>query len=452
MVRYSAFFLFFSFCVSSVLAQNVALELQEMNIIFADIKNPIKIVSTIPLEKRVIKTSSNLILGDGTITSKVDTPDVGYVYIGESSGNKTHWADTVALRIKILPLPRVQLGGLPSDGLPKGRASILAQTSLIASMGSGFAPPKFRYRVRSYELVIVYRNKHPYIEQGHSAKLTNSMRNAMRKTQGGDYMVFRKIEVDRSNTERTFRVDPFFIFIRGETSNENALSYVKITYPYNGKDTTIIMDNMLNYASQVYNLESYKANIYQTTKYGFYNTSYTFILNEVHERILYNELGKIEYKEVLHPDKVWEYTSYYPNGHPKIHTFYRKGDVLFANDSFALCWDRSRINTFIRETNPEDCFINQLASELYRLYTNFKIAADQQFTHYYDNGNVQCSGTLIRKRGSEREDYGYPVCASGIRYCDYSDHTIMDGLWQFYNYDGSLLKTKNYDKGIEVDK
>ena len=35
-------------------------------------------------------------------------------------------------------------------------------------------------------------------------------------------------------------------------------------------------------------------------------------------------------------------------------------------------------------------------------------------------------------------------------YYEYDNHTLMDGEWFFYNEDGTLIETINYDNGTEI--
>ena len=152
--------------------------------------------------------------------------------------------------------------------------------------------------------------------------------------------------------------------------------------------------------------------------------------------------------EDLQPDNVWEYKLYYPNGKLRIHTFYRKGDVLLANDSFAACWDQARVVWSGRIISPQDCIEHKLAEDLYRLYVQSKIAAYYHFISFYENGEKKSEGGLVRKDGRELKEQSW--CGTGITYLEYDSHTIMDGVWAFYNEDGTTLKKVNYENGTET--
>ena len=46
---------------------------------------------------------------------------------------------SVKFRVRRLPQPIAQLGGIRNDGLPKAKAQVMAQSIVLASMGEGFA-------------------------------------------------------------------------------------------------------------------------------------------------------------------------------------------------------------------------------------------------------------------------------------------------------------------------
>jgi antitoxin component YwqK of YwqJK toxin-antitoxin module len=82
------------------------------------------------------------------------------------------------------------------------------------------------------------------------------------------------------------------------------------------------------------------------------------------------------------------------------------------------------------------------------LYAVFNIAAYHNFKSYYENGELRCEGGLVRKDGGELKNMSWGCERS--TYYEYDNHTLMDGEWFFYNEDGTLIETINYDNGTEI--
>jgi antitoxin component YwqK of YwqJK toxin-antitoxin module len=436
--------------VYSTNAQNTSVELIDMNVVYAGLDNPTRIASSISTDKMVVTTSKNLHYNEGVITTTTMDDGMGYVCVGELKRGDTLWRDTVLLRIKSLPKPRAQLGGIPNDGLPKGRAQILAQTRIIVSMGSGFAPSPFNYRVTSYELIVVYKGRPPYMERGYSNEITSTMRGAIKAAHDADYFIIRKIEAIEKRLNITYELGPIYTFLRGRTYKKSEF-YAKVSWPEEMGRQPVITSTMLECAELLDGIDEGTLDFYQTTEIGFVREQYVYKDSQIVAKSLYDDKGHIKTSRNLLPDNVWEYKIFYSNGQTKIHTFYKLGDVLLANDSFAMCWDQAMINLNWSSSallKPEDCFINKLPEDLYWLYAISNIAAYHNFKSYYENGELKCEGGLVRIQGRESNNMSWGCERSA--YYEYDNHTLMDEEWNFYNEDGTLIKTIIYDNGTEI--
>ena len=213
----------------------------------------------------------------------------------------------------------------------------------------------------------------------------------------------------------------------------------------------IITDDMVECAELMYSMDEGTLDFYQTSLLGFERKQFVYKDSQIVAENLYDDYGRIETSKKLMPDNVWEYKLFFTNGQPQIHTFYRTRDILLANDSFAKCWDQAIMNlrwsssTLLR---PVDCYQGELANDLYELYAFYNIAAYYNFKSYYENGKLKSEGSMVRKKGNEL-NYEAMGCEIG-KYYEFDNHTLMDGTWNFYNEDGTLLKTINYDNGTEI--
>ena len=132
----------FLLCITAVpvFAQNTALQLTEMNLLYKGLNNPFKVaVDGLDSKDIVLKTSTGLDVkyaGEKSfIKVRKKSKRVEYITIGKLAKSDTQWLDTYEFRIRSLPQPTAQLGDLVNDGLPKTAKSIVEQARVVATMG-----------------------------------------------------------------------------------------------------------------------------------------------------------------------------------------------------------------------------------------------------------------------------------------------------------------------------
>ena len=154
-------------------------------------------------------------LGGGKYNAKVPSSTSKSVTITASisKDGKSKVVGSQKFRVRSLPQPRAQLGGIPNDGLPKGKASVAAQSSIIASMGAGFAY-NLNYRVQGFKLIMAYKRKPPVIASSNSGTLTPRMRSLVKSASKGDRILIEGIRAKEAKYGFKSNLSPIIITIK----------------------------------------------------------------------------------------------------------------------------------------------------------------------------------------------------------------------------------------------
>ncbi|MEY2924274.1 MAG: gliding motility protein GldM [Bacteroidota bacterium] len=190
----------------------------EMNLLYKGIDNPMSIsvpgfsAADVKISAPGINLTSQ---GGGLYNAKVPSSTNGEVTISASvtMDGKTRTVGSQKFRVRSLPQPTAQLGGIPNDGLPKGKASVAAQTSLLATMGAGFAY-NLNYRVTDFKLIIAYARKPPVMASGSGSALTGQMRSMISSAGPGDRILIEGIRASEAKYGFTANLSPIIITIR----------------------------------------------------------------------------------------------------------------------------------------------------------------------------------------------------------------------------------------------
>lgn len=276
------------------------------------------------------------------------------------------------------------------------------------------------------------------------------MRSAIIATHDGDYFIVRKIKATERRLNLTCELGPIYISLRGRKNYESEI-YAKVSWPERMNKKPVVTGNLIACAELVDSMDEGTLDFYQTTEIGFMREQFVYKDSQIVLESVFDDQGRIKTTKRSLPDDVWEYKFFYPNGKTWIHTFYRRGDVLLANDSFAACWDQAMANLNWSSSSllkPEDCYEHKLEGDLYLTYAVLKIAPYYSFKSYYENGKIKSEGGLVRKQGKELKNMSWGCEVS--KYYEFNNHTLMDGEWLFYNDDGILIKTINYDIGTQT--
>ena len=190
----------------------------EMNLLYKGIDNPMSI--SVPgfaaSEVRISAPGLNLnSLGGGKYNAKVPSSTSKEVTITASitRDGKSKVVGSQKFRIRSLPQPTAQLGGIPNDGLPKGKASVGAQSTIIASMGAGFAY-NLQYRVQRFTMIMAYKRRPPVTASSNSGALTGQMRSMIKSAKPGDRILIEGIRATETKYGFKANLSPIIITIR----------------------------------------------------------------------------------------------------------------------------------------------------------------------------------------------------------------------------------------------
>ena len=183
----------------SLYSQQVAVEREKMNNLFAGVENPIKIlVEGQPCQKIVAKA----LLGNLNKTSDnchyIYTTDscryfLDKILIGLSDTRTIVWIDTLEYRIKIVPEPTPSVAGMQSGIMFKEK--LLKSTRIKAGiLNIGF---DFNVQVTSYS-VYIKRNDTKVFEENDisGSKFTERLISEIENLERGDTIVFHEISVE----------------------------------------------------------------------------------------------------------------------------------------------------------------------------------------------------------------------------------------------------------------
>jgi hypothetical protein len=432
------------------ISQTIAVQIKEMNLVYKGIDNPINIaVEGVLNEDLVISTNNLLSYANGNLRAESKKYGPGFIYIGKKANNDTLWIDTVKLRIRSLPSPTAQLGGIPNDGLPKGIAAVQAQRSLIATMGNGFAY-NIQYKIISFKCIVAYQDKQPVMFSGNSGALTTPMIDAIAKIRGGDRLLFEAIRAEEKNYGFKANLPPVIIQLNGGQSSKNNTSYARI-YNIDNKIDTVIYDvnDIIKYHL---GLENGIVNFFSLTKSGYICQTSHINNKTVTSVTTANDFGIKTESHFQLDSNSWIYKEYYPNGYTKLKTKYAEGAILKGNDSLADCLDNAVWRSFGNE-EPELCDKDVFVRNIARIFRDKHIAVTDTFIEYYSDGNPKLLGKLISVKGKTNVEEDYMVMGCGNEPTDfqYLDHTVMDGKWILYSETGKVIEVREYKMGTLIN-
>ena len=190
----------------------------EMNLLYKGIDNPMSI--SVPgfaaSDVKVSAPGLNLkSLGGGKYNAKVPSKTSREVTITASitRDGRSKVVGSEKFRVRSLPQPTAQLGGIPNDGLPKGKASVGAQSTIIASMGAGFAY-NLNYRVNSFKMIMAYKRRPPVMASSNSGVLTSKMKGMIKSAKAGDRILIEGIRATEAKYGFKANLSPIIITIR----------------------------------------------------------------------------------------------------------------------------------------------------------------------------------------------------------------------------------------------
>lgn len=190
----------------------------EMNLLYKGIDNPMSIsvpgfaASDVQISAPGLTLKS---LGGGMYNARVPASTSKEVIITASikRDGKVKTVGSQKFRVRSLPQPTAQLGGVRNDGLPKGKAQVGAQSMVIASMGAGFAY-NLQYRITGFKMIMAYKRRPPKMASSSSAQLTNQMRGMVKSASSGDRILIEGIRATEAKYGFKANLSPIIITIR----------------------------------------------------------------------------------------------------------------------------------------------------------------------------------------------------------------------------------------------
>ncbi|MFY0643573.1 MAG: gliding motility protein GldM [Bacteroidia bacterium] len=188
----------------------------EMNLLYVGLDNPMSISVPGFTDIRV-SSSGGLSLsnkGGGSYNAKVDgSAREVTISVSVTADGKTKHVGSEKFRVRRLPNPTAQLGGLPNDGLPKAKAQVQAQSSLIATMGQGFAY-NLAYRVTQFRFIYAPARRPATMVTGNGSALTSQMRSMIGSAKKGDRILIEGIKAKEAKYGFSANLSPIVITIR----------------------------------------------------------------------------------------------------------------------------------------------------------------------------------------------------------------------------------------------
>jgi hypothetical protein len=430
----------------AAIAQTVAVELTEMNVIYRGARNPVRIaVSGFADKDLVIKTNENITYhkteDEEYITA--EKRGVGILYVGKKQNKDTLWLHQAEFRIRDLPPPQVQFGGIPNDGKPHSRNAVLAQGQLLASVGSSFGGTYRPCPFLGAKLVII-GEEIQYFEM-EDMVLTPEMRSAIGNLQDGSLIRFYDIRIIDPRTKDTIDSEPIeimighnnellsrnLLYIRGSNTNAYKQNQHFSAGPHYAIDSILAIDHFIISGKLIYFYSSPSSN---------YRIEKTYQDEEVIKEVFFDELGNKWYTKERLDNVAWKYTSFYENGAVYVKTTLYENTIFVGNESYLACCNRS--------WDADTCFaelMNDVANDVYHVVQLTGRAPVEKFEGFYPDGKLKCSGNIALHMGYLDIEKSKEVC--GRWHSADENQSVMDGEWFFYYEGKETILRRTYEMG-----
>ena len=321
---------------------------------------------------------------------------------------------------------------------------ILAQTSVIAAMGAGFAY-HLRYEVTGFKLIVEYQNNQPKFFSSNKPTLTKEMRTAISGCNGGDRILIEGIRTVEHRYKFKANLNPIIITVKGK-HYPSKIKYDFARFIYT-KDSIITSHYSSDIIQRLSNMENGQAYLYSGTINAM-TTIRIVLKNLTKSEYQYNEKGQLTSERHQIDSTRFSYIKYI-NEQKIVQSFINTDLVLYANETFADCRDQSTFYNMLHEADTTCMLIDIMLLELYTVYLEDNLSAVNTSTSFYSNEQIKSTGLLLRSKGQEKPDSLF--CGTGINYYTFNDHSVMHGTWYFYRQDGTVLETREYNIGVLVE-
>lgn len=431
-------------------AQTVAVELTEMNVIYRGARNPVRIaISDVADEDLVIKTNENITYHKTEDKEYItaEKRGVGVLYVGKKQTKDTLWLHQAEFRIRDLPPPDVQFGGILNDGKPHSRNAVLAQQGLLASVGSSFGGTYRPCPFLGAKLVVIGEEIQYFKME--DKRLTGEMRSAIGNLQDGSLIRFYDIRIIDPRTKDTIESEPIeimighnnellsrhLLYIRGSDTNAYKQNWQFSSGPHQSIDSILSIDNSIISGKLIY--------FYSNPDFN-YRIEKTYQDEEVIKEAVFDEMGDKWYTMDRLDKVACKYTSYYENGAVFVKTTLYENTVFVGNETYLACCNRS--------WNADTCYVelmNDVANDVYYVVQLTGRAPVEKFESFYPDGKLKCSGNIALQMGYLDIEKDKKVC--GRWHSADENQSVMDGDWFFYYEGKEVILRRTYEMGKLMD-
>jgi hypothetical protein len=441
-----------------VMAQNTAIQLTEMNLLYKGINNGFKVaVDNVDSKNVVVKTSAGLeiryIEEESFIMVKRNNEREEFITVGKLIKGDTQWLDTYAYRIRSLPQPTAQLGELANDGLPKKKEDVLEQTELIATMGPNFAYD-LPYSITKFKLIIIHKTEPPVLLKGSGGQVTKEMLIALAKASNGDRILIEGIIAVNDKFGFKASLSPIIITIRDAKPNrlmqDRELIYVKIDPDSDGTNAIYTEDIKKETTDSI--TEGVIDWVFKDDN-GFKRERRTYKNGEVTQKDYFDDNGILIY--ILHSasGSKWRYESFYTNGKKKVECIVDDSIDYIGNTEILDC-DNYFSGHYVGQYKWKRCdsIVHlSIETDVHHIKYMYELNPVGYFRSFHSNGEIKYEGTLILGFNSSDTLSSTKKSMSkeyASHFSPYKDISVMDGIWHYFNEDGSLIHTRLYRKGV----
>lgn len=185
----------------------------KMNLLYIGLDNPLNIsVPGFSAADINVSTSSGATISgsNGTYKVKVDGSK-RKVHINVTAKGRS--MGSTEFRVRNIPEPEIQIGGVPNDGRARSASELCAQNRILASLGKDFAYD-MQWRVTKFQFIYVPRRGNAIPKNGNGSTLTREMKDLICHAQRGDIILIQNVKAKDTRFGNIKSVPPMTVQIR----------------------------------------------------------------------------------------------------------------------------------------------------------------------------------------------------------------------------------------------
>ena len=211
-MKYIYSILFFSLCFVSAVGQKFSIAADKMNVLYADVDNPLTIaVENCPSNSIIVKTDNGTISGSkGSYVFRSNQFGKADIILYKKVNGKLKQIGKNSFRVKLIPDPIAKVG--PSAGGKIQRIILKSQQYIRADYAG--VDIDINIPIDSFTVIIIRGDTCISKElKNYTSKFSKELTDALAEIKQSDIVIFKDIYSKRYNGE-TKILDPIFFFIR----------------------------------------------------------------------------------------------------------------------------------------------------------------------------------------------------------------------------------------------